>query len=308
VSSALVVGSPGCGMTTFFGLLYTAEVRLGGAESDAFRVHFDHDSIRRLAAIYTDLGDGRFPASEVDWSETPLAFLLGIRASPLLHRPPSVSPAPEEFDPRRVEVGGLSTEEAAELAERDTRLDDTSRRLLRSPVVIALLDASSFPTDSASDIASLARDDRRLARTLELSIGFLSAERRRAERRLHPVFVLTKCDRLSPAARTFLGLGASAPLPRDPRERTALGAKILARLFPKTERALASAGARRVSVAPASWYFSEVGTGPIDHERIRRRWRTPEGGWEPDYPWDEYRALLGRIGELAQRRPARAGQ
>ncbi len=302
MSSALVVGSPGCGMTTFFGLLYTAEVRLGIEEADTVRFHFDRESIRRLEAIYGELGSGRFPESEVDWGQHPLAFLLGVRRTPLRHPARSGEPNSLDFDARRVEVGGLTTEEAAELADRDAHLDEMCRRLLRSPIVVALVDATTLPAPGVPASPRLGRDDHRLARTFELAIAYLSAERGgRVRRRLSPIFVLTKCDRLAPAERAALRLGPTGAFPASEKERAAFGGAVLARCFPKTERALAAAGARGVSVAPATWFVSELGIEPDAPDRIRRRWRVPGGGWEPEYPWEEYRALLGRLGVLAHR-------
>ena len=61
MTSALVVGEPGCGRTTFVGLLYTAVVRLGNEEADWFRFHAERESIRRLESIYGALGAGLFP-------------------------------------------------------------------------------------------------------------------------------------------------------------------------------------------------------------------------------------------------------
>jgi hypothetical protein len=37
--------------------------------------------------------------------------------------------------------------------------------------------------------------------------------------------------------------------------------------------------------------------------RIARRSRFPIGSWEPEYPYEEYRALIEHLGELSQRLP-----
>jgi len=74
MTSALVVGDRGSGLTTFVGLLYTAQVRLGTEEADEFRFHADRESIRQLEAIYGELGAGRFPERDVNWEEHPLSL------------------------------------------------------------------------------------------------------------------------------------------------------------------------------------------------------------------------------------------
>jgi len=48
MNSALIVGDQGSGLTTFVGLLYTAQVRLGTEAADKFRFHADRDTIQQL--------------------------------------------------------------------------------------------------------------------------------------------------------------------------------------------------------------------------------------------------------------------
>lgn len=302
MSSALVVGGRGSGVSTFLGLLYTAEVRLGCDLSDEFRFHVDRASIRRLEGIYGELGDGRFPESEIDWARTPLTFLVDDRRFGRRHRPPAPG-AELELSPFWVEIGGLSTEEAAELAERDAVLDATLRRLLRSRIVLPLVDATNLPAAEGDPAPRLAVEDRRLARTLELIVRYLSTERRRRARRLFPLFVLTKCDRLPGPAARRLAAPPGPPASWSHAAREEFGSRLLAAYLPETARALERAADRGVEVARPSWFFSEVGTEGGDGRRIRRRWKDPSGGWEPEYPYEEYRALLDRLGDLAHRLP-----
>jgi hypothetical protein len=293
-------------MTTFFGLLYTAEVRLGIDEADGFRFHVDRESIRRLEGIYGELGDGRFPETEVDWGRTPLTFILGFRRTALGRVVPRRPQVDEEFDSSRVEIGGITTEEVAELGDRDAVLDETTRRLLRSPVVLPLIDASTLPDDAGDDLGRLAQDDRRLSRAFGLLLKFLSAERKRGGRRLFPLFVLTKFDRCSPAALRRLEAPPGPPLGWGPDARSAFGDRLLGAHFPETRQILSESRSRKVEIARPSWFYSEVSTEPHAAIRIRRRWRPPSGGWEPEYPFEEYRALLDRLGDLAHRVPQSA--
>ncbi|HYB79157.1 MAG TPA: hypothetical protein VEG66_05300, partial [Thermoplasmata archaeon] len=61
MGSALVVGDRGSGLTTFVGLLYAAQLRLGTEERDEFRFSADRETIRQLEGIYGELVAGRFP-------------------------------------------------------------------------------------------------------------------------------------------------------------------------------------------------------------------------------------------------------
>lgn len=304
MSSALVVGAPGAGVSTFLGLLYTAEVRLGSDVDDAYRFHIDRASLRRLEGIYGELGDGRFPESEVDWSRTPISFLVADRR---FGRRRGVSAADDDPDasPYWVEIGGLTTDEAVELGQRDAILDAPLRRLLRSRIVLPIVDASWLGESAGGPGARAGREDVRLAAALELLARFVAAERNRRARRLFPLFVLTKFDRLAPRARHRLGIPDGPPSGWAPEARRELGARFLAADLPETDRALGRARERGIEVAPPMWFFSEVGTEGDLGQRIRRRWRPPSGGWEPDYPFEEYRALLDRLGELVHRWPDR---
>jgi hypothetical protein len=303
VSSALVVGGRGAGLSTFLGLLYTAEVRLGSERADEFRFHVDRESIRRLEGIYGELGDGRFPESEVDWGRTPLTFLFGFKRSGLRRVLPRGATADLEFRPFRVEIGGFAAEEVAELSGRDAVLDAATRRLLGSHILLPILDATLLPEDEGDPVDRLALEDHHLAGALELVLKFVSTERDRRARRLFPLFVMTKCDRLAPAAARRLGAPHGAPPSWSPEARSAFGAKVLAEYLPETRKALQPPRDRRVEVADPLWFYSEVGTEERSASRIRRRWKTPVGGWEPEYPFEEYHALLDRLGEIAYRLP-----
>lgn len=304
MSSALVVGSRGTGLSTFLGLLYTAEVRRGSEAADEFRFHVERESIRRLEGIYGELGDGRFPESEVDWGRYPLTFLFGYRRPGLGHTFRG-RPSPEgEFFPNRVEIGGLSTEEAIELSGRDAVLDSTTRRLLRSSIVVPIVDATLLPASDQDPGSRIAAEDHRLAQALDLLIRFVAAERSRRARRLFPLFVLTKSDRLPEAAARCLGGSGSGLEAGTAAERAAFGDRLLAAFLPETRRCLVPASAARVAIAKPAWFFSRLALEPSPDHPIRRRWRVPAGGWEPDYPFEEYRALLDRLGEIVQRLPA----
>ncbi|MFY9716805.1 MAG: hypothetical protein WAK40_02575 [Thermoplasmata archaeon] len=303
MSSALVVAARGTGLSTFLGLLYTAEVRLGSERADEFRFHVDRDSIRRLEGIYGELGDGRFPESEVDWGRTPLTFLFGFKRSGLRRVLPRGATPDLEFRPFRVEIGGLATEEVAELSGSDAVLESTTRRLLASRILMPIVDATTIPDEAGVSDRRITLEDRHLARTLDLVLRFVSAERDRRARRLFPLFVMTKSDLLSEAAAHRLGAPRGPPPSWSPEARAAFGARVLSELLPETARVLSEGRRRRVEIAPPTWFYSEVVTEERSGFRIRRRWKSPVGGWEPEYPFEEYHALLDRLGDIAYRLP-----
>ncbi|HXW67276.1 MAG TPA: hypothetical protein VEL82_05330 [Thermoplasmata archaeon] len=307
MASALVVGDAGTGLTTFVGLLYAAQVRLGTEEEDEFRFSADRESIRGLEAIYGDLVAGRFPERDLDWDEHPLSFVFGLRNGWLRGLRPRAGRGEGGFETVRLEVGGISAPELAELARHDAILAESTRRLLRSQVLLFLVDASRLDRGVDGDPpAPLARYDRLLAGALGVLARFAAAAARRRDRRLYPIFVVTKLDRLPGDARRRLGLPDAGPPRLDGSERPRVGRDLLAAFLPQTARALADLrqnGGLRLE--PPRWFFSalRIVNGPAGRP-IARRSRVPVGGWEPEYPFEEYRALLSELGRLARGLPA----
>ena len=310
MGSALVLGDRGSGLTTFVGLLYAAQLRLGTEDRDDFRFSADRETIRQLESIYGELVAGRFPEWDADWDTHPLSFLFAFRSGKL----GAVSfggNGERDFDSVRVRVGGISVEEVAEFTEHDAVLEESTRRLLRSPVVLPLVDASRLrpPPEGPKDPA-LTRYDRMLATTLEVVDRFLLAERDRKARTMHPLFVVTKFDLCPPATLAEVQAPAGPPSAWPPKERDLVGRKILDLFFPVTTLVLLAMEARRRStVAPPSWFYSglqlAIGT---NGKRIARRSRLPVGGWEPEYPFEEYRDLIEQLAKLAHRLRGSDGQ
>ncbi len=307
MSSALVLADRGSGLTTFVGLLYTAQVRLGIDEADEFRFHADRESIRQLESIYGELGAGRFPTHDHDWQEHPLSFVFGFRQGRLRGLAHPSAGSEPGFDTVAIQVGGLPTEEAAELHAHDVVLDRGTRELFRSRVVIPLIDAVTLsPDPDGAEQLALARADRLLASTFGLLGKFLAAERDRRSRHLFPLFVVTKVDRIHLDTLRRLDAPSGVPSEWKREARKATGDRLLRRYYPETaaffERHRKGAG---FTVAPTEWFYSGLATELVANElRVQRRSLAPAGGWEPSYPFEEYRALIETLGRLAHRLPS----
>ncbi len=306
MASALVVGDRGSGLTTFVGLLYAAQLRLGTEEQDDFRFSAERETIRQLEAIYGELTSGRFPEWDVNWEEHPLSFLLAFRSGRLGALTGRRGGANGSFDTVELKVGGISVEEVSDLAAHDALLDESTRRLLRSSVVLPLVDASRLlPPPDGENASLLSRYDRMLATTLEHVSQFLALERNRKARLLNPLFVVTKFDRCPPQTLADLAAPSGPPAAWPTEARITVGGRILERYLPVTGRFIAeSVGAHMSKVAAPLWFFSSLRVDPDNiPPRIVRRSRVPEGGWEPEYPFEEYRNLIRQLGRLAHRLP-----
>jgi hypothetical protein len=301
MSSALVLGERGSGLTTFVGLLYTAQVRLGTEESDEFRFHAERESIRHLETIYGELGSGRFPSHDGGAEERPLGFVFGFRHGKLRGLGRGTAEPESGFDTVEVQVSGMLTDAVAELRSRDAVLDAVTLRSLRSQVVVPLLDARSL----AAEPAASAAQDELLAGTLGVLAAFLAAERDRRARRMFPLFVVTKTDTLNLETLRRLDAPGGTPAAWSATDRRAFGARLLRAYFPETAKFLDAPRRRSgLLVAAPEWFFSSLGTEGAGREtRIQRRSLSPVGGWEPVYPFEEYRALIETLGRIARRLP-----
>ena len=305
MSSALILGEPGSGLTTFVGLLYTAQVRYGTEESDLFRFHADRESIRALMGIYGALGEGRFPEGEVDLGSTPLSFVFGFRRRGF-HRSRPSSGEDHQFSTLRLSVGGVTPHDLVQMSKHDAVLDAPFRRLLLSPVLLVLVDAS-WLTSEVESIAGLPmiRYDAALAPTLDLLRKFIGAGQERRRHRMFPIFIVTKFDRIRPEAVEVLKIPPTPPTSWDQTTRIDVGDRLLRKYLPETARFLATRKQGGVEVAPPVWFYSslrlEISNGP--ELRIARRERIPIGGWEPEYPFEEFRSLIEHLRTLAEKLP-----
>ena len=306
MGSALVVGDRGSGLTTFVGLLYAAQLRLGTEEGDQFRFSADRETIRQLEGIYGELVAGRFPEWDADWDTHPLAFVFGFRSGTFPRLGGTGVRHDGGFDSFRVRVGGISVDSVAELSEHDAILEDPTRQLLRSPVVLPLVDASRLgPLAKEMDPRPLERYDRLLAATLDLLGRFVSTNRSRKLRTLHPIFVVTKFDQCPPETLERLHVPAGSPASWPAGVRETIGQTLLTSYLPETLRLFRSRkGGTGGGLAPPSWCYSSLQLVPgPDGPRIARRSRIPVGGWEPEYPFEEYRRLIHQLAALAHRLP-----
>ena len=305
MTSALVLGEKGCGLTTFVGLLYTAQVRLGTENSDEFRFHAERESIRQMEAVYGELGAGRFPAADFDWERNPLSFVFGFRRGRAAWFAGRGRAEDQGFATVRFRVGGMPAEAVSELRDHDAVLDASTLRLLRSPIQIPIIDGAWLVPDRLGIGAlPLARYDQHLAGTLDLLRQFLAANRDRRARQMFPMFVVTKFDRVPPSTLQALEAPAGPPGGWTAAARLAVGGRILRGYLPATSEFLTRAKNDGVRLSDPDWFFSGLRIEEHgDEVRIARRRISPVSGWEPEYPFEEFKGLLTRIGELAGRLP-----
>ena len=125
---------------------------------------------------------------------------------------------------------------------------------------------------------------------------------------MFPLFVVTKVDEFARETLTQLEAPSGIPASWGRDARRGFGTRLLRRYFPLTARFLEMPHPHPgLAISPADWFFSSLATDDVGGDvRIQRRSLAPAGGWEPEYPFEEYSALIERLGALAHRLPPEA--
>ncbi|MCI4367415.1 MAG: hypothetical protein L3K08_06655 [Thermoplasmata archaeon] len=295
---AAVLGEPGGGTTTFLGLLYAAQLRAGTERGDRFRFFSPPECLAYLTGVYERMMGGEFPGPSTDDEVARVRIELAYRRSPgILDR---IRRTPEFDTAGRVEmVMGRSTfATLAAALESKTQTVPLASGVVQCTVPILIVPAVPQPDDGRPEASPMPSKDAAIVRILGSLRRPAFPENRSAAHRIHPVLIFSKLDLLLPTALRNFGL--TRPLTEeivDP-DRSRLGESLTKALLPKTWALTRSAPD---AIGPPAVFFSFVGNAPSSSGgpgRIRLR-TTPDHLQEPEYPATEYRALLERLGALA---------
>lgn len=298
MGGATVVGAEGSGRSVFVALLYASLVRYGGEAADHFRFHALGESLDVLGAMYTDLRSGEVPR----WppgapSTAPVTLLFSNRTSEgrfahLLH---TASPPTERTLDLQLQRAG--TPELEQFVATEGALTPLGLSLLEGGFLVVTLDSSLLVGDKGGGHLTPHPWDSNFAALLSALQRAAADHPGSRPRRSTPILVLTKFDRIAQAVRAeLLPEGATmdgwtAPV-RAQTTRT-----LLERFLPASRAKLTEAGPSGFRFGSPSTFISWV--LPEDPSSPTSRLKghtTPSRGWEPDYPFLEYRDLIERLG------------
>lgn len=296
-----VVGPEGSGRLTFLAFLYAAMVRAGGESAEGFRFRVDPASVDVVGPLFEQVRAGDPPrldppgalpeirleiefsgATSGHWSWRPHGGSLGggVRLACALRR------------------WGFAELEA--FIRSGGALDEAGSRLLDGGLLVMTVDASRIPVGRGPHPAD------------PLYAGLLDTVFRTARdhpspmgRHLSPLIVLTKGDQFSDGG---LELGLKPPFPTLPlkSDREAFAVELLDRHLPQTALRLRGPAPAGLNVdrptAVVTWITpSSQGSGPVRLQGAL----TPTRGWEPNYPYTEFLAVLQRLHGVAVARGTR---
>jgi hypothetical protein len=301
VLRTVLLAEPGAGSTTFVGLLYLAQTRLATERADAFRFSSPPESIRHLSVLYEQLVAGEFPAplapEAVPQIRLDMAYSSPTHWSPF-HRATAFE-ARSRAECRWIRAG---FDAVASALEGGGSGPGTDVDLRTSTAPIFLLDPRH--PDGAAGVGGAAPSNRDAAilRILKELARGRGPGGTTAPSRLHPLFVITKTDALpedlAPTVRRKDLLDEDLPAVEGAR----IGRVLIDALVPQSVGFCRSSGP---TVGEPAVFLSYVrGTvGPASGaDRVLTR-TLPDHRHEPVYPFNQYRALVDHLGDLAGHGP-----
>lgn len=298
MASATLIGDEGSGRTTFLALLYASLVRFGGEQADEFRLHTPPAALDLLGPMYEDLRCGEFP-QWVGGEETAVPSIsLGFRSvGPRgvfshLHRTPEGS----NFRTVDLSLARLGPREANAFIGSGGALDHTGSVLLGTTDLLVVLDASRLPS-SSGPAAGPHPFDASLAKLLSTWATSSAMHGNAPRPPLRTYVVWTKMDRTAPAARKELETPSEAPGGWSSEGRRPASERTVQRLLPQTRSLLQNAPSVPLRFSPPLCFASWVRLAPTAQGQPPKLagHDTPTRGWEPEYPYDEYLALIDQL-------------
>ena len=297
---AAILGDRGAGKTTFLGLLYATLVHSGAGKDDTLRFHASYESLEEVTTLFQRLMSGGFPDSAIKEGLHELRFTLGLGKARrgLLHRGATTWNADTAASVHFTLPGSLGEERPA-FIEGSTIGTGPWRDVLDADALILLADSTKLaPKRETAERGSMAGYDGHVDALFSAIQRWRS---RSGHEFLHPVFLLSKFDGLDPAVLKASDLEPDPPELAKGAARAAYASALLQPSLPHILATIRGKSRGRLRFGEPAYFFSWVrreAGAPGAPERIKLR-RMESGGWEPEYPRQEYLALLGHLADIA---------
>jgi hypothetical protein len=316
---AAILGDRASGKTTFLGALYATQVKYGVTSKDNFRFFAPPDSLRLMSTIYEGMLSGNFPSATLKDEMSRVSFKFGYRTllGRLLRDSESRILKPwYGIDFAAYDVSG---EDVQEYIESGVASSPIIKQLLRSLVVVILVDCSKMTLDHQSPTyrRMLAYD----SEVAKLVSNFATykieeyANRKGALKTavppvIYPAIVLTKIDALRPELLHQLGLDPMPPTEHKSKPRREYCEALLRVFLPQALSQLRGGKVAGVSFDRAEYFTSAVrtvtadgGMSPVGKQTIAVKPAGQGRAAEMDYSYDEYVAFIEHFRDIAKRIP-----
>jgi len=315
-----VLGDRASGKTTFLGLLYAAQVKYGSGIRDDFRFHAPSASLNLMSAVYEGMKDARFPSATLKEEITELGFVFGYLRRVVGKLPHYIREQRwvNPFSTLRFSAYDVSGEDIEEFIETGTASKPIIQQLLKSVVVVVLVDCSKMSVDI--DTPAYKRMLRYDSTIAKLMVSFQTYKKQEYERLkgqgigatppvLYPAFILAKFDTVRDEVLARLGLHQGFPAYDEKRKRKEYAEGLLRAFLPQTLSQIRGGKVTGVSMDQAAYFLSWVrtekqeGMETVGTPRIVRTGFGSGGVGEPDFSYDEYVAFIEHFRDIAHKIP-----
>ena len=297
-----ILGDRRSGKTTFLGLLYAALVSSGSDRTDRLRFHAGYESLEEITVLFQRLMSGGFPDAATKEGVHGMRLELGLRrlkAGGFSRLGPSGWTADVSTTIHFI-LGGALPEEGDHILRATSEEHARWRDVLDSDVVILLADSTALVPKGDDEHGPKAPYDAQVASLLST----IQRWRARGGRRtVHPLFVLSKFDSISPEVLQAANLAKDPPRVEAAGPRASYATALLKPTLPRTLQKIEDPDGGRLRFAKPGFFFSWVRTearGPGAPDKIRLQ-RANGAGWEIDGSKEEHLALIERLADIASR-------
>jgi len=297
---AAILGDVASGKTTFLGLLYATLVRSGSDKEDALRFHASYESLEEVTTLFQQLMSGGFPDAPIKEGLHEMSFTLGLRkARRGRFRLGSTKWNADASTSVHFTLPGSLGEERPGFIQGSTIGTGPWRDVLDADALILLADSTKLaPKGDTPERGPMATYDGQVDALFSAIQRWRS---RSGHEFLHPVFLLSKFDSVSPEVLKAADLEPEPPELAQSDARAAYASALLEPNLPHTLATLRGKSRGRLRFGEPAYFFSWVrrdAKASGGQEKIQLR-RMENGGWEPDYPREEYLALLEHLADIA---------
>ncbi|MEK6838481.1 MAG: hypothetical protein AABY08_01920 [Candidatus Thermoplasmatota archaeon] len=273
-----------------------------------------------MSAVYEGMKDARFPSATLKEEITELNFVFGYLRRVVGKLPHYIREQRwvNPFSTLRFSAYDVSGEDIEEFIETGTASKPIIQQLLKSVVVVVLVDCSKMSVDI--DTPAYKRMLRYDSTIAKLMVSFQTYKKQEYERLkgqgiganppvLYPAFILAKFDTVRDEVLARLGLHQGFPAFDEKRKRKEYAEGLLRAFLPQTLSQIRGGKVTGVSMDQAAYFLSWVrtekqeGMETVGTPRIVRTGFGSGGVGEPDFSYDEYVAFIEHFRDIAHKIP-----
>ncbi len=274
-----IIGNEHVGKTIFVSLMYAAQIRYSDETAGDFRFNSEPNVLKILGYQYNSLRRGEWPKKKL-WGDISFSFGYGLKSfSSKMKRifnknyeAPKISLNFGLYELSTPKPGATTQETSKHLITEPKRLDS----LVRSKIIIALLDSSK-----------LGRDDK----TDQVISKVISKISQTQQGQIYPIIVYTKYDIVAEKKLKKLKLHAEPPDVWQAEARKEYGTKLTKKYYPKLYEI--------ITAKKPEYYFVYLNV-----EKDSKGKKVPSLSPDPDIEIDhshyEYKNLIKQLGVIGK--------